>query len=217
MEPKDLQWLSKSLEYTILFTGIVVFFMGGILFVSLHWGESSATPEASNTSNPLSQKNVSLIPLNPEVVLSPSCKACQNFWENTIFPLMTTYPSFQPKISILPLSPEGENWQWTLLLSCAQKQGKEISTLLPIVWKYKGDEDQFAYFSSATGIAIQSLSECAQNPQTAQDLMAERKNLFSRGVRGTPTLFLAGEKYEELWPKENIELEILKRNSKSEQ
>lgn len=211
-EQSDEKEPSQWRDSILLWGGVLVFLCGIILFGVVKLGAFDRLPVLD--SSPESFPLVSLSPAPPlegEIVLSFSCPSCATFWNETIAPLTKDYPSFRPKISFFPLSEKGEEMEWFLLLTCAEKQGKSRSDLIPLVWAYPPEEKKSSYLATATGIPEEVILSCVQEDETKLSILAERKALREKGVKGTPTLFLNGNQYDGGLPKENIELEILKR------
>ncbi|MEI7510835.1 MAG: thioredoxin domain-containing protein [Candidatus Peregrinibacteria bacterium] len=214
MDPQDIKKITPTVEKIILWVGITLFMVGLGMFFFLQWNKPSSDPDSLLPSFSVfpSTPPATLMPLNPEFITSFSCPSCKTFWTETLAPLMEANPSFQPQISLFPLQTKGEDMEWTLLVLCAQKEGKDLKSLISTVFNAPEGEKQLPYFFSTTGLSQKALSACTKDQQMRESVLQSRQEILKRGVTGTPTLFLAGEKYEGLWPKENIELEILKRN-----
>jgi protein-disulfide isomerase len=204
-----------------LWIGGVLFLLGAVIFsisvfdfpkysdplvASREDTKSVSSPSVEVSQTPTVQTdNVTV-----EIFSDYTCPHCRSFFTKTIQPLREAYAD-KPVLFFIRHFPVGQGGLAEMLSKysiCASKQKDfwEVSDLLFAEESFS--PETLVALSQKLEIDHQKVEECMARADVAEKIQKDISEAKEMGVRGSPTTFLNGKKFEGNLPIENLDLEI---------
>lgn len=207
----------------------MLFLLGAVLF-SVSFLDFPEQPNAlvpsreelQSTSPSIFPESSSQIPtfqegtVTVEVFSDYTCPYCRSFWTKTIQTLRNSYTekpvSFFIRHFPIVQGGMGEDLGKYSICASEQKDFWEVSDML-------FSEDSFSaetlvVLSQKLEIDHQKVEDCMVRPDIIEKIQRDIADGKEKGVRGPPTTFINGKKFEGDLPLENVDLEIFNRLKK---
>jgi protein-disulfide isomerase len=145
-----------------------------------------------------------------EIFSDYTCPYCRSFWTKTIQPFREAYAD-KPVSFFIRHFPVGQGGLGEMLGKysiCASEQ-KDFWKVSDVLFSEESfSAETLVALSQKLEIDHQKVEECMARADVAEKIQKDISEGKEMGIRGSPTTFINGEKFEGNLPIENLDLEI---------